>query len=206
MSDEPRNSISRRTLLKIAGIGATVTTTLARLPRGILAHTPPANTPSRHPDTRRPIQSRLTEQAKLVNQLSQEQAYHFSTTPVVQIRTEHILLALLRVPDSFGARLLVFLDMPLDRVREAVLEQVTPGLQRHGRRMQFAPDGRRAIRCAIEEANSLNDRHVGTEHYLMGLVREDSGLARRVLVKLGADLDRIRQMVMAARDGEGIPV
>ncbi len=118
------------------------------------------------------------------------------------VGTEHLLLGLVRESDSVAARILDRLGVPLGRIRADIERQVTRGHGSLGQDMQLTPRAKRVIDLAYEEARQLNNNYIGTEHLLLGLIREGDGLAARVLVKLGADLERTRREVYAMQEGE----
>src|SRR6266496_3768463 len=101
-----------------------------------------------------------------------------------------------------AARILDRLGVPLGRIRSDIERQVTRGHGNLGQDMQLTPRAKRVIDLAYEEARQLNNNYIGTEHLLLGLIREGDGLASRVLVKLGADLERTRREVYAMQEGE----
>ena len=104
-----------------------------------------------------------------------------------------------------AARILDRLGVPLGRIRSDIERQVTRGHGNLGQDMQLTPRAKRVIDLAYEEARQLNNNYIGTEHLLLGLIREGDGLAARVLVKLGADLERTRREVYAMQEGENQP-
>ncbi len=122
------------------------------------------------------------------------------------VSTEHLLLGLVRENDSVAARILDRMGVKLTRVRSEIERQVQRGDGRIGREMQLTPRAKRVIDLAYDEARQLSNNFIGTEHLLLGLVREAEGLAGRVLAKLGVDLERTRREVMALQDKEsGMP-
>jgi RNA polymerase sigma factor (sigma-70 family) len=115
-----------------------------------------------------------------------------------------LLLGLLRAPDSVGARILAErLGIPLDRVRAAVEPELTrgAGAVTVGEEPQLTPEGKRVVDLADEEARRLCHTYIGTEHLLLGMIREGEGLAARVLAKLGVDLERVRGEIEALQVG-----
>src|SRR5438128_3311894 len=145
---------------------------------------------------------RFTERARRVVFFAQEEAARLGEN---YVGTEHLLLGLVRENDSVAARILDHLGVPLGRIRSDIERQVTRGHGNLGQDMQLTPRGKRVIDLAYEEARQLNNNYVGTEHLLLGLIREGDGLAARVLVKLGADLERTRREVYAMQEGENQP-
>jgi ATP-dependent Clp protease ATP-binding subunit ClpC len=145
---------------------------------------------------------RFTERARRVVFFAQEEAARLGEN---YVGTEHLLLGLVRENDSVAARILDRLGVPLGRIRSDIERQVTRGHGNLGQDMQLTPRAKRVIDLAYEEARQLNNNYIGTEHLLLGLIREGDGLAARVLVKLGADLDRTRREVYAMQEGENQP-
>jgi ATP-dependent Clp protease ATP-binding subunit ClpA len=142
---------------------------------------------------------RFTERARRVVFFAQEEAARLGENFV---GTEHLLLGLVRENDSVAARILDRLGIPLGRIRADIERQVTQGHGNLGQDMQLTPRAKRVIDLAYEEARNLNNNYIGTEHLLLGLIREGDGLGGRVLVKLGADLERVRREVYAMQEGE----
>jgi ATP-dependent Clp protease ATP-binding subunit ClpC len=118
------------------------------------------------------------------------------------VSTEHLLLGLVRESDSVAARILETLGVSASRVRTEIERQVTKGDGRTGPDMQLTPRAKRVIDLAYDEARQLNNNYIGTEHLLLGLIRENDGLAGRVLAKFGVDLDRTRREVRRLQDQE----
>src|SRR6184192_2230127 len=142
---------------------------------------------------------RFTERARRVVFFAQEEAARLGEN---YVGTEHLLLGLVRESDSVAARILDRLGVPLGRIRAEIERQVTRGHGNLGQDMQLTPRAKRVIDLAYEEARQLNNNYIGTEHLLLGLIREGDGLAARVLVKQGADLERTRREVYAMQEGE----
>src|SRR5262245_11580232 len=145
---------------------------------------------------------RFTERARRVVFFAQEEAARLGEN---YVGTEHLLLGLVRESDSVAARILDQLGVPLGKVRAEIARQVTPGKGSLGQDMQLTPRAKRVIDLAYEEARQLNNNYIGTEHILLGLVREGDGLAGRVLIKLGADLERTRREVYAMQEADPKP-
>jgi ATP-dependent Clp protease ATP-binding subunit ClpC len=112
------------------------------------------------------------------------------------IGTEHILLGLLREGEGAAARSLQALGVSLDRVRREVEEIIGEGDRAPGGHIPFTPRAKKVLELALREALQLSHNYIGTEHILLGLVREGEGVAAQVLVRLGASLDRVRQQVV----------
>src|SRR3954453_12233696 len=145
---------------------------------------------------------RFTERARRVVFFAQEEAARLGEN---YVGTEHLLLGLTRESDSVAGRLLTDMGIALMDLRADIERQVTRGHGNLGQDMQLTPRAKRVIDLAYEEARQLNNNYVGTEHLLLGLIRETDGLAARVLVKLGADLERTRREVYAMQEGENQP-
>ena len=119
------------------------------------------------------------------------------------VSTEHLLLGLVRENDSVAARILDRMGVSLGRIRSEIERQVTRGDGRLGQDMQLTPRAKRVIDLAYDEARQLSNNYIGTEHLLLGLIREGEGLAGRVLTKLGVQLERTRREVKIVQDKEG---
>ncbi len=142
---------------------------------------------------------RFTERTRRVIFFAQEEAARFGEN---YVGTEHLLLGLVRESDSVAARILERMGVSLQRIRQEVERAITRGEGRLGQEMQLTPRAKRVIDLAYEEARQLNNNYIGTEHLLLGLIRESEGVAGRVLARLGVDLERTRREVMALQDGE----
>ena len=143
---------------------------------------------------------RFTERARKVIFYAQEEAQRLGDS---QVSTEHLLLGLVRESDSVAARILDRLGVSLQRIRAEIERYASRGDIRHGAEMQLTSRAKRVIDLAYDEARQLNNNYIGTEHLLLGLIREGEGLAARVLNKLGVDLDRARREVMNLQEHEG---
>lgn len=142
---------------------------------------------------------RFTERARKVVFYAQEEAQKIGEG---YVSTEHILLGLCREPDSTAALALERLGISLNRVRGETEKQLPRGEARPSQDMTLTPRAKRVIDLAYDEARALNNNFIGTEHLLLGLIREGDGLAGRVLEKLGADLFKARNEVLAAQGQE----
>jgi ornithine carbamoyltransferase len=118
------------------------------------------------------------------------------------VSTEHLLLGLARENDSVAANILKRMDISLAAICEEVERQVTRGDGRRGAEMQLTPRAKRVIDLAYDEARQLDNNYIGTEHLLLGLIREGEGLTGQVLTKLGVELERTRQEISALRDSD----
>jgi ATP-dependent Clp protease ATP-binding subunit ClpC len=142
---------------------------------------------------------RFTERARKVVFYAQEEAQKFGEG---YVSTEHLLLGLVRESDSVAARVLERLGVSLGRIRAEVEKQLPRGDARPSQDMTLTPRAKRVIDLAYDEARNLNNNYIGTEHLLLGLIREGDGLAGRVLAKLGVELERARREVMSLQDNE----
>lgn len=142
---------------------------------------------------------RFTERARRVVFFAQEEAAKFGEN---YVSTEHLLLGLVREPDCVAARILDRMGVSLAKIRSEIERQVSRGDGRQGQEMQLTPRAKRVIDLAYDEARNLSNNYIGTEHLLLGLIREGEGVAGKVLQKLGVDLDKSRKEVMNLQDGE----
>lgn len=142
---------------------------------------------------------RFTERARKVVFYAQEEAQRFGEG---YVSTEHLLLGLVRESDSVAARVLDRLGVSLSRIRAEVERQLPRGDARPSQDMTLTPRAKRVIDLAYDEARNLNNNYIGTEHLLLGLIREGDGLAGRVLSKLGVELEKGRREVMSLQDND----
>jgi ATP-dependent Clp protease ATP-binding subunit ClpC len=108
------------------------------------------------------------------------------------IGTEHLLLGLLREEDGLAARVLWSLDITVEGVREQVARIIGQGGEVTNGQIPFTPRAKKVLELALREAVALGHNYIGTEHILLGIVREDDGVGARILLDLGADADRVR--------------
>ncbi len=141
---------------------------------------------------------RFTERARQVVVLAQEEA---RTLKHNYIGTEHILLGLLREEEGLAARVLEGLEITVEEVRAQVIRIVGSGEEVTSGQIPFTPRAKKVLELALREALSLGHNYIGTEHILLGLIREGEGVAAQVLVKLGAELTRVRQQVIQLLSG-----
>lgn len=141
---------------------------------------------------------KFTERARRVIFFAQEEAGKLNENSV---STEHLLLGLVREGDSIATDVLVRIGIPPDRVRSEIGQQVSRRDEKLGPDMQLSPRAKRVIDLASEESKGLSNNYIGTEHLLLGLIREKEGVAGKVLAKLGADLKRTRIEVRALQEG-----
>src|SRR6476646_10751592 len=142
---------------------------------------------------------RFTERARRVVFFAQEEAGRLGEN---YVSTEHLLLGLVRENDSVASRILDRMGISLGRIRSEIERQVARGDGRVGQDVQLTPRAKRVIDLAYDEARQLSNNYIGTEHLLLGLIREGEGLAGRVLAKLGVDLERTRREVLALQDND----
>ena len=120
------------------------------------------------------------------------------------IGTEHILLGLIHEGEGVAAKALESLGISLDAVRQQVEEIIGQGQQEPPGHIPFTPRAKKVLELSLREALQLGHNYIGTEHILLGLIREGHGVAAQVLVKLGADLNRVRQQVIQVlQESEG---
>jgi Clp amino terminal domain, pathogenicity island component len=136
---------------------------------------------------------RFTDRARRVVVLAQEEARHLDHN---YIGTEHILLGLIHEGEGVAARALTALDISLEAVRVQVVEIVGHGSDAPSGHIPFTPRAKKVLELSLREALALNHNYIGTEHILLGLVREGGGVAAQVLVKEGGSLTRVRQAVV----------
>ncbi|WP_248759009.1 ATP-dependent Clp protease ATP-binding subunit [Pseudarthrobacter sp. SSS035] len=141
---------------------------------------------------------RFTDRARRVVVLAQEEARMLNHG---YIGTEHILLGLIHEGEGVAAKALESLSISLDGVREQVQEIIGPGQQAPSGHIPFTPRAKKVLELALREALQLGHNYIGTEHILLGLIREGEGVAAQVLVRLGADQDRVRQQVIQLLSG-----
>jgi len=141
---------------------------------------------------------RFTDRARRVVVLAQEEARMLDHN---YIGTEHILLGLIGEGEGVAAKALESLGISLEAVRQEVEEIIGRGQQAPPGHIAFTPRAKKVLELALREAQQLGHNYVGTEHILLGLIREGEGVAAQVLVKLGADLERVRQQVIQLLHG-----
>jgi ATP-dependent Clp protease ATP-binding subunit ClpA len=141
---------------------------------------------------------RFTDSARRVVVLAQEEAGMFSHN---YIGTEHLLLGLIHEGEGVAARALEALGIRLEAVRTQVVEITGRGEHSLSGHIPFTPRAKKVLELALRESRQLGHNYIGTEHILLGLIREGEGVAARVLVSLGADLNRARQQVIELLHG-----
>jgi ATP-dependent Clp protease ATP-binding subunit ClpC len=141
---------------------------------------------------------RFTERARQVVVLAQDEARALKHN---YIGTEHILLGLLRVEEGLAARVLESLDITVEEVRVQVARIVGQGDEPTIGQIPFTPRAKKVLELSLREAMALGHDYIGTEHILLGLARENSGVASRVLLDLGADAYKIRNETISLLSG-----
>ena len=136
---------------------------------------------------------RFTDRARRVVVLAQEEARMLNHN---YIGTEHILLGLIHEGEGVAAKALESLGISLEAVRQQVEEIIGQGQEAPSGHIPFTPRAKKVLELSLRESRQLGHDYIGTEHILLGLIREGEGVAAQVLVKLGADLNRVRQQVI----------
>src|SRR6188474_931170 len=145
-----------------------------------------------------PMFERFTDRARRVVVLAQEEARMLNHN---YIGTEHILLGLIHEGEGVAAKSLESLGISLEGVRSQVEEIIGQGQQQPTGHIPFTPRAKKVLELSLREALQLGHNYIGTEHILLGLIREGEGVAAQVLVKLGADLNKVRQQVIQLLSG-----
>jgi ATP-dependent Clp protease ATP-binding subunit ClpC len=141
---------------------------------------------------------RFTDRARRVIVLAQEEARMLNHN---YIGTEHILLGLIHEGDGVAAQALDSMGISLDAVRHEVEEIIGRGQEARSGHIPFTPRAKKVLELSLREALQLGHTYIGTEHILLGLIREGDGVAPQVLVKLGAELNRTRLVVIQVLTG-----
>jgi ATP-dependent Clp protease ATP-binding subunit ClpC len=142
---------------------------------------------------------RFTERARQVVVLAQDEARLLKHN---YIGTEHLLLGLLREEEGLAARALESLDVDLDGVRAQVTRVIGQGDEPATGQVPFTPRAKKVLELALREARSLQHNYIGTEHILLGIVRENEGVAARILLDFDADAEMIRNEVLRQLGGQ----
>jgi len=142
---------------------------------------------------------RFTDRARRAVALAQEEARMLNHG---YIGTEHILLGLIHESDGAAAKALESLGISLDAVRQQVEAIIGQGQHAPSGHIPFTPRAKKVLQLSLREAEQFGHDYIGTEHILLGLLREGHGVAAQVLVKLGADRDRVRQQVIQLISGQ----
>ena len=141
---------------------------------------------------------RFTDRARRVVVLAQDEAKMLNHN---YIGTEHILLGLIHEGEGVAARALEQMGISLEAVREQVEEVIGHGQTVPTGHIPFTPRAKKVLELSLREALQMNHSYIGTEHILLGLIREGEGVAASVLIKLGADLNRVRNTVLQLLSG-----
>ena len=141
---------------------------------------------------------RFTDRARNVVVLAQEEARLLKHN---YIGTEHILLGLVRESEGIAAQALQALGIGLEAVREQVQEIIGTGQHAPSGTIPFTPRAKKVLELSLREAMQLGDSYIGTEHILLGLIREGEGVAAQVLIKLDGNLNKVRQQVIRMKAG-----
>ena len=144
------------------------------------------------------IFERFTDRARRVVVLAQEEARMLNHN---YIGTEHILLGLIHEGEGVAAKSLESLGLSLEIIREQVEEIIGQGQQAPSGHIPFTPRAKLVLDLSLREALQLGHNYIGTEHILLGLIREGDGVASQLLIKLGAELTRVRQQVIQVLSG-----
>ena len=145
---------------------------------------------------------RFTDRARRVVVLAQEEARMLNHN---YIGTEHILLALIHEGEGVAAKALTALGISLAATRQAVEDIIGRGMQAPSGHIPFTPRSKKVLELSLREALQLGSDYIGTEHILLGLIREGDGVAAQVLVSSGVDLNRARQQVIQLLHGPREP-
>ncbi|MDR7534541.1 MAG: ATP-dependent Clp protease ATP-binding subunit [Armatimonadota bacterium] len=143
---------------------------------------------------------RFTERARRVIILAQEEAKRLNHSAV---GTEHILLGIIREGEGVASKVLESLNISPERVRAEIEGAIGRGERSPHEEVAFTPRAKKVLELALDEARRLGHNYIGTEHLLLGLIREGEGVAARVLEAMGADLDRVRAQVVYLLGEEG---
>ncbi len=141
---------------------------------------------------------RFTDRARRVIELAEEEARVLNHN---YVGTEHLLLGLIHEGEGVAAKALESLGISLEAVRQQVEEIIGEGRQAPSKRIPYTPGAKKALELSLREALQLGHHYIGTEHILLGLIREGEGPAAQVLVNLGGDLNRVRQQVIRLLHG-----
>ncbi len=144
---------------------------------------------------------RYTERARKVINLAQKEALKLKHN---YIGTEHILLGLINERSSMGVKILQALGIDLDTLRAEVVRSVGRGVYPGGGEIAFTPRAKKVLEYALDEARRLQHNYVGTEHILLGLIREKGGVAAHILSAMGVDIDTARIQLIQLFSGEGM--
>ena len=146
--------------------------------------------------------NKFTHRARTVLTLAQEEAQRLNHN---YIGTEHLLLGLIREGNGVAAKVLTTMDISLPEVRSKVETIIGRGKDTAKGEIGLTPRAKKVIELAVDEARHLNHHYIGTEHLLLGLIREGQGVAAGVLEELGINLQRVRREVMVALENFPVP-
>ncbi|MCL6636161.1 MAG: ATP-dependent Clp protease ATP-binding subunit ClpC, partial [Peptococcaceae bacterium] len=141
---------------------------------------------------------RFTQRAQKVLFLAQEEARRLNYP---YVGTEHLLLGLIREGEGVAAKTLASLGIDADKVRATVEQMVEKVSGPMPQEIPLTPRAKRVLELAVDEARRMGHNYVGTEHLLLGLIREGEGVAARALASLGADLNKVRSVIMQMLGG-----
>ncbi len=145
---------------------------------------------------------RFSDSARRVVVLAQEEARKLNHN---YIGTEHLLLGLIQEGEGVAAKALETSQVNLEAVRGQVVEVIGRGSSAPSGHIPFTPRAKKVLELSLREALQLGHNYIGTEHILLGLIREGEGVAAKVLVKIGVDLERLRNQVLKSLSGSGTP-
>ncbi|MCL6498822.1 MAG: ATP-dependent Clp protease ATP-binding subunit ClpC, partial [Firmicutes bacterium] len=143
---------------------------------------------------------RFTERARRVIILAQDEAKRLNHSAV---GTEHILLGIVREGEGVASKVLESLHISPERIRAEIESAIGRGDRTPYEEVTFTPRAKKVLELALDEARRLGHNYIGTEHLLLGLIREGEGVAARVLEAMGADLERVRAQVVYLLGEEG---
>lgn len=141
--------------------------------------------------------NRFTERAKQVLVLAQKEAQKFGHT---YVGTEHLLLGLVDEGSGIAAKALASLNIQSEVIRQKIQEAIGTG-ESHGQEISYTPRAKHVLELAVAEAQQFQHNYIGTEHLLLGLIRESEGIAAQVLMSMGADLNVVREQVLKLLGG-----
>jgi ATP-dependent Clp protease ATP-binding subunit ClpC len=145
---------------------------------------------------------RFTERARQVVVLAQDEARGLRHN---YIGTEHILLGLLREEEGLAARVLESLEVSVEEVRVQVRRVIGEGEEVATGQIPFTPRAKKVLELSLKEALAMSHNYIGTEHILLGLARENEGVAARILLELGASAEKVRDEVLRSLSGGPAP-
>jgi ATP-dependent Clp protease ATP-binding subunit ClpC len=144
---------------------------------------------------------KFTKHAKEVISAAQSKAEELSHS---YVDTEHVLYALLQDKESFAVKLLTGLGVDMDKLMRSLKDHFVVDRRGRSREIAFTPSSKRVLELAFEEARTLGHAHIGTEHLLLGLLRENEGIAARLLKEYGLTIEKARHQVLNLSEGEPI--